>query len=68
MLQWGKQNVHADPPGTVLIWDDVYSMFNADANLVISRQQIEKAGWKLLEIDEDGYHHQWAIYVSSRPV
>jgi hypothetical protein len=67
MLQWGRQNVLSDPAGTILVWDDVYSMYNADANLVISRQQIEQAGWKLFELDEDGYRHNWAIYHSAKP-
>jgi hypothetical protein len=67
MLQWGQRNVNTDPPGTILIWDDVYSMFNADSNLVISKEQIKHAGWKLFEIDEDGYHHHWAIYHSAKP-
>ena len=40
---------------------------NADSDLVISKEQIEHAGWKLFEIDEDGYHHHWAIYQSANP-
>lgn len=67
MLQWDRHSVDSAPPGVVLIWDDVYSLFNSDANLIITQKQIAQAGWKLIRIDEDPYRHRWAIYVS-RPV
>ncbi|HEY1684792.1 MAG TPA: hypothetical protein VGG19_08520 [Tepidisphaeraceae bacterium] len=66
-VPWNRQSIANDPPGTVLIWDDIYSLYNADNNLVIRRSQIEKAGWILYRVETEGappYSHTWAIYLS----
>lgn len=66
MLQWSRQQVSPPPKGVVLIWDDVYSLYNADADLVVPRKVIDNAGWKLIRIDTDAYQHHWAIYLSPK--
>jgi hypothetical protein len=44
-VRWGRKEVENPPPGTMLIWDPVYGQSNADANLVIGMDTIDRAGW-----------------------
>ncbi len=43
---WSQQMVRRRPPGTILIWDPVYGLYNSDANLSVTTRLIEQAGWK----------------------
>lgn len=48
--EWRPQTVMAAPAGTLLIWDDVYSMFNADSTRKIEVKEIIEAGWVLVRV------------------
>lgn len=43
---WGPKEIARRPPGTILIWDPVYGLYNADATLSVTTRQIEEAGWR----------------------
>jgi hypothetical protein len=44
--RWGPYEVKQKlPSGTILIWDEVYGLHNADRNLCITQEQVENAGW-----------------------
>lgn len=45
-VEWVKQKVQAKPPGTLLIWDPIYGVYNADANRSIQADEIIAAGWR----------------------
>ena len=67
--EWVKQVVDKAPPGTVLVWDPDYGMFNADANRVITLDEIRRAGWiehpEIAEQFNDlGDGKEWHIFFS----
>jgi hypothetical protein len=43
--EWKQSTVAAPPPGTLLIWDSIYGVFNADQNRSVSLVDIKSAGW-----------------------
>lgn len=43
---WGQSTVRDKPPGTLLIWDPVYGLYNADARMSVTIDQIRQAGWR----------------------
>lgn len=52
-VQWSKSTVANTPPGTVLLWDPIYSARNAHADRVVTLEEVRRAGWiPLPSIDE----------------
>src|SRR4029079_8708376 len=45
MREWRKDNVAKAPPGTLLIWDPVYGVYNSDQVRLVKLQDIRAAGW-----------------------
>src|SRR5205085_3128134 len=45
VLEWCKQTISKNPPGTLLIWDPSYAKFNSDRNRIVSLEEIAEAGW-----------------------
>lgn len=43
---WGQGTVRDKPPGTLMIWDPVYGLYNSDAKMSVTTEQIEQAGWQ----------------------
>jgi hypothetical protein len=43
--EWKQSTDAAPPPGTLLIWDSIYGVFNADQNRSVSLVDIKSAGW-----------------------
>lgn len=68
MVPWKKQSITKNQQGVLLVWDDIYSLYNSNADLSVSRGEIARAGWILLRVDVDGYGHHWAIYLSPRDI
>lgn len=65
--EWRKETIDRMPPGTLLIWDPVYGVFNADRNRSVPKDEIERAGWVPLQNgpqDSDGFQ----IYHSKLPI
>ena len=44
---WIGDNIDHPPPGVILIWDPIYSVFNANPKAVMKLDRIRAAGWKL---------------------
>lgn len=44
-VDWGKVNVADAPPGVVLFWDDIYGLTNSNRDLIVPREDIDRAGW-----------------------
>ena len=56
-------------PGTVLVWDPVYGTHNADAERVVTLEEIRAAGWierpELAEpINQIGDSDDWHVFLS----
>src|SRR5206468_9893829 len=45
VLEWCKQTVSKNPPGTLLVWDPSYANFNSDRKRIVSLEEIDQAGW-----------------------
>jgi hypothetical protein len=43
--EWTKKTVDNPPPGTILIWDSVYGVYNADTGRSVPLKEIINAGW-----------------------
>jgi hypothetical protein len=46
--RWGRPTIEARPAGTLLIWDPISGMHNADRQMVATREEILAAGWRPL--------------------
>jgi hypothetical protein len=44
-VAFGLRSVAQAPPGTLMIWDEVYGPYNSDADLVVRLADIVAAGW-----------------------
>jgi hypothetical protein len=71
--EWGKTTVDDAPPGTVLIWDSVYALSNADAQRVVDIDEIRAAGWiehpELAEpINDAAPDGEWRVFLSPRAI
>lgn len=44
-LAAGKQSVMDLPPGTLLVWDPIYGPSNSSADMCVTRDLIDQAGW-----------------------
>jgi hypothetical protein len=42
---WQQKNVIAHRPGTILIWDPVFGTSNASRDMIMAKEEIERAGW-----------------------
>jgi len=45
---WSRANATRPPPGTLLVWDPIYGLHNASADMVIPRELLEAHGWRHL--------------------
>jgi hypothetical protein len=44
-LEWTKGHIASAPAGTLLVWDAIYGVFNADQTRSVSVEDIRRAGW-----------------------
>lgn len=63
---WGKDMVKEAPPGVVLIWDEINGTKNADANMCITREELETHGWRQIERFTEG-EREWFAFISPNP-
>jgi len=62
--EW-KKNIVADaPPGTLLIWDPIYGVFNSDTARSITEKEIRDAGWVEIPDLPDGVTGEWLMFHS----
>ena len=43
--EWTKKTVDTAPPGTILVWDSVYGVYNSDTGRSVTLKEIGDAGW-----------------------
>jgi hypothetical protein len=71
-LYWSPENIDKAPPGTILIWDSIFGLKNADARLSIPLEKIRAAGWIEVHdtdsiIDHYDDEEPWHIFLSPAP-
>lgn len=73
VVHWEKIHVDANPPGTMLIWDDIYGLYNSDEKRIITLEHLRQAGWieQPWPLGEPRTGQSggptWRLFVSSRP-
>jgi hypothetical protein len=73
--EWKQSAVAAAPPGTLLVWDSIYGVYNSDQNRSVSLAQIKAAGWiegigpsrSPAELAATMSDNHWHIFHSPRP-
>jgi hypothetical protein len=72
MREWRKSVVAKAQPGTLLIWDPVYGLYNADTHRVVTLDEIRAAGWidrpDLAEPVNALGGDQWHIFLSPKSI
>jgi hypothetical protein len=68
VLEWRKETVTKNPPGTLLVWDPSYAQFNSDRNRIVSLEEIEQAGWMEDASAEDFAPGNFRIFHSRRSI
>ena len=61
-----KQVVKDAPAGAILLWDPIYTGFNADANAVVLPQDLVAAGWVLVSDSSVPHESDWYIFLSPK--
>jgi hypothetical protein len=73
---WNQANALSPPPGTVCIWDPIYSVYNADASKSVSAELFERGGWVPLDSVTDHVNDAgestdtgglWRVWISPQP-
>ncbi len=62
-VEWKETTLAQKPPGTLMVWDPIYGVFNSDAARSITLDEIEAAGWAVEELPDD-IGGDWRIFVS----
>jgi hypothetical protein len=44
-VEWTRANVEHAPPGTLMVWDAMYGVYNSDDKRVVPLDAILRAGW-----------------------
>jgi hypothetical protein len=65
-VEWTEATLAHAPPGTLMVWDPIYGVFNSDAQRSITLEEIERAGWVPEELPEE-IGGDWRIFVSPQP-
>ena len=69
-MEWSRSIIENPPSGAILVWDDVYGLFNSDTARTVTLQQIENAHWidqsALLGGGTAATH--WRIFLSPRDI
>ncbi|HEY1629640.1 MAG TPA: hypothetical protein VGF52_07255 [Tepidisphaeraceae bacterium] len=67
-LEWGPKNVDHPPAGTLLIWDSIYGVYNADIKRSINEARLQQAGWLIYELPHAEKESIWCIALSPRDI
>ncbi|MGH7178547.1 MAG: hypothetical protein ACREJC_14315 [Tepidisphaeraceae bacterium] len=71
LREWRRQTIARAPLGTILIWDEIYGVHNADLSRSIPLSAIIEAGWVPLVVPaiENGTRDKpstWLVFLSPR--
>ncbi len=64
LVDWKRPTIDRAPPGTLLIWDRVDSLFNADASRSIPLAEIRSHGWVEVQTPYTGGAGEWHFFHS----
>ncbi len=64
IVDWKKSSIDAVPPDTLLVWDRVDGLFNADARRSIPLDEIRRDGWVEFATPWSGGAGQWHFFHS----
>lgn len=56
--------VKAREPGTILLWHEIYSLYNADARYSVPMEMPIEHGWH--DVTPDGFPEAWRVFVSEK--
>ncbi|HSV16748.1 MAG TPA: hypothetical protein VLI90_20955 [Tepidisphaeraceae bacterium] len=67
--EWRKDVLDAVPPGTTVVWDPIYGVFNSDKSRSISAEELLNAGWKEVQMPWGGSAAagKWRVF-QSQPI
>jgi len=63
-LEYVRGKLDLPPPGTILVWDPVYSLYNSDARRSIPLQELLESGWAETAQHNPFVASGWHIFVS----
>jgi hypothetical protein len=63
-LEYVRGKLDPAPPGTILVWDPVYSLYNSDARRSIAVEELLASGWVETLQDSPFVPSGWRILVS----
>jgi hypothetical protein len=65
--EWRRDVIDAVPPGTIVVWDPIYGVFNSDKSRSISADELVHSGWKELEMpwSGDATAGKWRVFESA---
>ncbi|HEV2296076.1 MAG TPA: hypothetical protein VGR35_19685 [Tepidisphaeraceae bacterium] len=61
-VEWMESTLIEAPPGTLMVWDPIYGVFNSDASRSITLEEIQAAGWVPRELPDE-IEGDWRIFV-----
>ena len=64
IVDWKRSTVDRVPPGTLLVWDRINGLFNADATRSIPLAEIRHDGWVEFDTPFTGGAGQWHFFHS----
>lgn len=62
-VEWLESTLYDAPPGTLMVWDPIYGVFNSDAARSITLDEIEAAGWVPQAMPET-IEGRWRLFLS----
>jgi hypothetical protein len=67
-LEWNPKYVDHPPPGTLLIWDSIYGVYNADAKRSINEARLHEAGWEVYQLPSLPKQSTWCVCLSPQDI
>ncbi len=64
--EWKETVLAERPPGTLMVWDPIYGVFNSDAARSITLEEIEAAGWIPAPVPSE-IAGDWRIFLTPQP-
>jgi hypothetical protein len=68
VVEWRKDNLATPTPGTVVIWDPMYSIYNSDAKRAIPLDELLRDGWIDVSTRMPTIGPDWHILLSPKDV
>lgn len=62
---WDRAHLASAPPGTLLIWDPIYSAQNASAERAITQEELVGPKWVKLNDGKEFHAREWRILVAT---